>query len=60
MASTKEPVRGWLGIEHPTPRQELDLSGEGYQQRTLSTADQNALNAKLTLLTCTQPDGTPL
>ncbi|KAK7112532.1 radial spoke head protein 6 homolog A-like [Littorina saxatilis] len=57
--STKE-VRGWLGVEPPPPRPQLDLSDEGYNQQPLSVDDQNALNAKLTLLTCDNPDGPSL
>ena len=58
-SSTKE-VRGWLGVEPPAPRPQLDLSEEGYIQEPLSVSDQNALNAKLTLLTCHEPDATSL
>ncbi|KAK7506211.1 hypothetical protein BaRGS_00002323 [Batillaria attramentaria] len=59
MQSTKE-VRGWLGVEPPAPRVQLDLSDEGYNQQPLTVLQQNALNAKMTLLTCQQPDSPSL
>ena len=49
-----------MGVEPPAPRSRLNLSEEGYIQEPLSVSDQNALNAKLTLLTCHEPDATSL
>lgn len=59
MQSTKE-VRGWLGVETPPPRTQLDLAEEVYNQQPLTVLEQNAINAKMTLLTCQQPDGLSL
>jgi hypothetical protein len=58
-ANNKE-VRGWLGVEPPHSRPQLDLSEEGYLQRPLTVAEQNALNAKLALLTSRDADGPSL
>ena len=49
-----------MGVEPPAPRSRLNLSEEGYIQEPLSVSDQNALNAKLTLLTSHEPDATSL
>ncbi|XP_076447335.1 uncharacterized protein LOC143284209 [Babylonia areolata] len=59
-SKNSKEVRGWLGIEPPEPRPQLDLTEEGYRHQPLSLAEQNVLNAKLTLLSAQQSDGTSL
>lgn len=57
MKAAKE-VRGWLGVQPPEPRSQLDLDlGEdAYVHKPLPPLEQNVLNAKMMLMTSSRPD----